>query len=312
MNNPDIRFVENKDIDYTKWDQCIDNSLFGIVYAKTWYLDRICPRWDALVWGDYLYIMPLVNNRKYGIRYIYQPFFTQQLGIFSAFEVNPEIVNRFLNAIPPVYRLADIKLNLGNQPTTTSFQYRKNITYHLSLAERHQTLQKNYSINTRRNIQKANKNQVWISPVYDIPRFIEFTRANLHDKSPEIGEVHYRALQNVITYALYHHEGELYGAWDSTNNLVAAVFFLNSYRKSIYLAASSNSAGIEQSAMFLLVDTFIRNNCGQNRILDFEGSNLPGIARFYAGFGASPQTYISVHRNRLPALLRIFRSNRKK
>lgn len=312
MSNPEIRFIENKAINYEKWDQCIDNSPFGITYAKSWYLDRICPQWDALVWGNYLYVMPLVTNRKYGIRYIYQPFFTQQLGIFSAFEVNPEIVNRFLNAIPPVYRLADIKLNLGNLPTTTSYQYRKNITYHLNLVQGLKAIREKYTLNTRRNIQKAVRNNIWISPVYEIPQFIDFTKANLKEKSPEITDIHYQALQNVITYAVYHHEGELYGAWDSTNNLVAAVFFLNSNRKSIYLAASSNSAGIEQSAMFLLIDHFIRNNSGQNRVLDFEGSNLPGIARFYAGFGSLPQVYYSAHRNRLPALLRIFRSNKKK
>jgi hypothetical protein len=41
--------------------------------------------------------------------------------------------------------------------------------------------------------------------------------------------------------------------------------------------------------------------------LDFEGSNIPGIARFYKGFGALPQTYYSLHQNRLPKLLQIFK-----
>jgi hypothetical protein len=59
--------------------------------------------------------------------------------------------------------------------------------------------------------------------------------------------------------------------------------------------------------MFLLIDTFIQNNSGKNLILDFEGSNIPGIARFYKGFGAMAETYYSVHQNRLPRLLRIFK-----
>ena len=67
---------------------------------------------------------------------------------------------------------------------------------------------------------------------------------------------------------------------DSANNLVASVFFLTSNQKSIYLAATSNQTGIEQSAMFLLIDTFIQNNAGKKQILDFEGSNISGIARF--------------------------------
>ncbi len=308
MNNPEIRFIKNKDIDIGKWDQCIDNSPFGIAYAKTWYLDRICPHWDALVWGEYLYIMPLVNSRKFGISYVYQPFFTQQLGIFSVFEVGTEIVNQFLNAIPAAYKLTDMKLNLGNLPSTTAFKLQKNTTYQLSLQPGSKTLQENYSSNTKRNIQKAIRNKIWISPVYDLLHFLDFTQLNLREKSPEIKPEHYQALQRVISYAIYHQSGELYGAWDSTNNLVAAVFFLTSNRKSIYLAASSNNTGIEESAMFLLIDTFIRNNSGKDIILDFEGSNLSGIARFYAGFGAKPQVYYSVHQNRLPKVLRIFKS----
>lgn len=87
----------------------------------------------------------------------------------------------------------------------------------------------------------------------------------------------------------------------------STLFFVTSNQKCIYLAASSNQAGIEQSAMFFLVDTFIEKNVCKKQILDFEGSNIRGVARFYAGFGATTETYYSVHQNRLPRLLRIFK-----
>ena len=307
MSNPEIKFVDNKDIDRTKWDQCIANSSFGIVYAYSWYLDRICPYWDALVWGNYLYVMPLVNNKKYGISYIYQPFFTQQLGIFSNFPPESDIVNQFLNSIPGKFRLTDMNLNLGNMPTADGYNIRKNTTYQLHLDSGADNIRTYYNSNTKRNIQKAIQNKISIFSVYDINQFLKFTQANLTKKSPEIKNKHYQALQKVISYALYHQLGEIYGAWDSANNLVASVFFLTSNQKSIYLAATSNQTGIEQSAMFLLIDTFIQNNAGKKQILDFEGSNISGIARFYAGFGALPETYYSVHQNQLPRLLQIFK-----
>lgn len=307
MSNQEISFIENRDINYQKWDQCIAGSPFGIVYAYSWFLDRICPNWDALIWGDYLYIMPLVNNNKFGIRYIYQPFFTQQLGIFSAFPPESEIVNQFLNAIPKQFRLTDMKLNIGNLPTTDSFRIIGNTTFHLNLYSGIESIHANYNTNTRRNIQKATQNKVFVSPVYDIPSFMKFTEANLKSKSPEVNPKHYLALQKVINYALYNQHGEIYGAWDSANNLIAAAFFVKSNQKAIYLAASSNATGTEQCAMFLLIDNFIQNNAGRNMILDFEGSNIPGIARFYAGFGATPQIYYSVFQNRLPRFLRYFK-----
>lgn len=307
MSNPDIRLIKHKDIDQQKWDECIRNSAFGIAYAYSWYLDRLSPGWNALVWGDYLYVMPLPNNRKYGIAYIYQPFFIQQLGVFSNFPPDPEIVNHFLHAIPEEYRLTDLKLNLGNKPTSRRLSIGKHTTHHLDLSAKTEKIREGYSTNTARNIRKAKKNKISVLPIYDINQFIAFTQANLKNKSPEVKTRHYAALQKMIGFAIYHHVGEIYGAFDGSNSLVAAAFFVTTNRKSIYLAASSNEKGTELSAMFLLIDTFIGNHAGTDLVLDFEGSDIPGIARFYQGFGGIPKTYYSVHQNRLPRLIRFLK-----
>lgn len=308
MKNPEIRFVKNKNIDRTKWDQCIENSPNGIAYAYTWFLDRICLRkWDALIWGDYLYIMPLVNKCKLGIHYIYQPFFTQQLGIFSPYTTDQEIVNQFLYAIPDKFKLTDMKLNSGNIPTASTFTVNKNTTYHLNLRPSIGDIRENYNTNTRRNIQKAFQNKIFVATLHDTNLFIDFTRKNLKCKSPEVKTKHYLALLEVINYAIINSFGELYGAWDTSHNLIAAAFFLTTRGKCIYLAASSNAKGIEQNAMSMLIDSFINDKAGSRQILDFEGSNISGIARFYAGFGATPQTYYSVHQNRLPSILMLLK-----
>jgi hypothetical protein len=307
MSNPEIRFVKNKDIDFQKWDRCIADSPFGIVYAYSWFLNRICPSWDALICGDYFYIMPLANNNKFGISYIYQPFFSQQLGVFSAYPIDSKIVNCFLLAIPERFRLTDMKLNWGNEPSTDQFQIKTNTNYHLNLQPEIQIIQAKYNSNTQRNIRKAVNSNVYVSQVDDIVSFIEFTRFNLKDKSPEVGVKHYSALQKVIGHAISKQLGEIYGAYDTANNLVAAAFFVSSNNRSIYLAASSNEIGTTQSAMFLLIDTFIRNNAGKELTLDFEGSNIAGIARFYSGFGAVSQIYYSVHQNRLPKIFRMLK-----
>jgi lipid II:glycine glycyltransferase (peptidoglycan interpeptide bridge formation enzyme) len=252
-------------------------------------------------------VMPLVNNSKYGISYIYQPFFTQQLGVFSNLSIESAIVGQFLNAIPKHFRLTDMNLNLGNAILSEHFSTRPNTTYHLSLQSEISEIQAAYNSNTRRNIQKATQNKVTISQISDVPLFLKFTSENLKEKSQEIKSRHYLALQEAINYALKNKLGEIYVACNSKNKMLASVFFVRSNQTSIYLAASSNQEGIEKSAMFLLIDTFIQNHAKNNLTLDFEGSNISGIARFYAGFGGLPKTYFSVHQNRLPKLLRIFK-----
>jgi len=307
MSNPEIKFVINSDIDRIKWDRCIADSAYGIAYAYSWYLDRICEKWDALIRGDYQYVMPLVNNTKYGISYIYQPFFTQQLGVFSNLSVEPAIVEQFLNAIPKQFRLTDMNLNLGNTFLSEHFNAKQNTTYHLNLHPEISEIRAAYNSNTRRNIQKSIQNKVTISQISDASLFLEFARTNLKEKSPEIKSQHYLALQKVINYALSNELGEIYVARNTENKMLASVFFARTNQTCIYLAASSNQEGIEKSAMFLLIDTFIQNSAKNNLILDFEGSNISGIARFYAGFGGLPKTYISVHQNHLPKLLRILK-----
>jgi hypothetical protein len=307
MSNSEIRFVKYKDIDRTKWDQCIDNSTSGIVYATSWYLDQICSHWDALILGDYEYVMPLVNKRKYGIRYIYQPFFNQQLGVFSKRSIESELTDQFLEVIPKQFRFIDMNLNLGNTIKAINYSLKQNTTYHLNLRSNIGEIRNAYHSNTRRNIQKAIQQNIQIRQVSDIEDFLRFTAENLSLKSPEIKKAHYSALEKVISFALANQSGELLGAWDSEDNLIASVFFVRSNQTVIYLAASSNQSGTEKSAMFLLIDTFISQNAEKDLILDFEGSNIQGVARFYAGFGAIPKTYYSVHQNRLPKLLRIFK-----
>lgn len=307
MSKPEIIFLTNKDIDREKWDQCITQSPFGIAYAFSWYLDRICTKWDALIGGDYEYVMPLVNNRKYGISYIYQPFFTQQLGVFSTQKTDKILVDTFLDAIPDKFRLIDMKLNIGNVIKNTQFKFRENITYHLPLNSSTDEIRQGYNTNTKRNIQKAIQNKLSVEISTDIGQFIEFTQTNLKEKASEVKNQHYLAFKEIIRFALANNLGEIYIVTDEQNSWLAAVFFLNTNQKCIYLAASSNSEGKEKSAMSLLIDSFIQKNAGSNLTLDFEGSNIHSIARFYAGFGATPQTYFSVHLNRLPWVTRILK-----
>ena len=307
MSNPEIRFVTHSEIDKRKWDSCIEQSPYGVAYAYSWYLDQICSHWDALVAGDYLFVMPLVNKRKFGISYVYQPFFTQQLGVFSPQSINATIVEQFVNAIPERFRLADLNLNLGNRIKNLQFLTRENTTYHLSLNSGFQEIQLAYNTNTKRNIQKAIQNKITVLHSEDADRFIAFTQTNLASKAPEVKQSHYTAFGEIIRYALANGLGEIYVVTNERGAWLSAVFFLRSNRKCIYLAASSTQEGFERSAMFLLIDRFIQENAGNNLTLDFEGSNIQGVARFYAGFGASPQNYLSVHINRLPRIIRLLK-----
>ena len=43
--------------------------------------------------------------------------------------------------------------------------------------------------------------------------------------------------------------------------------------------------------MFLIINQLVKEYAEKNILLDFEGSQIEGIARFYKGFGAVNQPY---------------------
>jgi hypothetical protein len=93
-------FHKNKTIDRKKWDDCIANSHNSLLYAYAWYLDIVAENWDAIVLGDYDAVMPLPYNRKlFGLKQVYQPFFAQQLGVFSVIPVGKPIFKQFLEKL---------------------------------------------------------------------------------------------------------------------------------------------------------------------------------------------------------------------
>jgi hypothetical protein len=106
-----IRYLVNKDIDKEKWDNCIDNAANGLIYGYSFYLDAMAKNWDALVLNDYEAVMPLTWNKKYGICYLYQPPFLQQLGIFNTTTLREEVKNAFIMAGLKRFRFVELFVN---------------------------------------------------------------------------------------------------------------------------------------------------------------------------------------------------------
>ena len=148
-----IHHIEHKAIDRAKWDTLISDS--GLVYAQSWYLDIVHLEWSAMVLGDYEAVMPITGGKKFGVNYLFQPFFVQQLGVFSSQEITAEVLQDFLNAIPQKYRFAEIRLNEGNvfEKPLQGIDFHRNIV--LDLNKDYDTIRANYHTNTKRNLSKA-------------------------------------------------------------------------------------------------------------------------------------------------------------
>jgi hypothetical protein len=158
-----IKYLRQDEINVDKWDQCISHSVNGMIYAFSWYLDIVNNRWEALVEGDYERVMPLTPGKKANINYLFQPPFTQQLGIFSTSHLTSQVVNDFIKAIPSKYKLIEINLNTYNKPDSQTTGFTPWLTHELDLISDYDTITKNYSNNLKRNLKKARQSKLSIS-----------------------------------------------------------------------------------------------------------------------------------------------------
>lgn len=299
-----IRYLKHNEINKKKWDNCIDHSINNIIYAYSWYLDIVCPNWNALIEDDYKSIMPLTAGKKYGIEYLYPPYFAQQLGVFSKEKLPKEKAEEFLNSIPSDYKFIEICLNTNNTFEFSGFQIKKNINLELSLDSSYDSLRKNYSRLTVRNIKKAMKNKVRIQKNIPPSDLISIFRKTRGEEISNLKDKNYKILLNLITTCLERGFAEVWGALTNDNKLCAGVVLFIKNNRAIFIFSATDANAKENGAMFFLIDNFIRNNAGNNTVFDFEGSNLPGVARLYRGFGSKENVYLQVKKNKLPKLVR--------
>lgn len=299
-----FKCLKHTKIDAEKWNQCINTALNSRIYAYTWHLDRTAVKWDALVWGDYEYVMPLPLGKKLGIKYLYQPAYSQQLGIFPS--PPTKVSEAFYEYIYANFRFSDVQLNSENLSRTNEskivFNVRKNFL--LPLSKSYEQLCTGFSTNTKRNITKGQKYKLNMVTGIRLEEYLEFkARATPAEITPKNLVV----LKTLIAFGLRKGFGKLYGVYTANNELCAAAYFCKHKERLIYFNAATNETGKKLGGMFFLLNALIEQNAEKNIILDFEGSIIPGIARFFAGFGAKAENYYQLNFNRLPLLLKWYK-----
>ena len=313
-----IRYLTNNQIDKQRWDDCIAQSSDGLVYVWSWYLDVVHPNWEALVEDDYETVMPLTGNKKFGINYLFQPFFTQKFGVFGKNEVSEEKIEQFLEAIPGKFKFAEIKCATLRVSRDSKGIKGCAISNHcnieLSLNQDYSVLASNFHSNTKRNLAKANKDGLTIVENAEPSAIIELFRKNRGKEIKKWDNNEYERLLSLVETAQNHEKCIVLGAQSYDNHLVAGAFFMISHKKIVFLFSGSDESNKENHGLTFLLDYVIEKYSGTDKILDFEGSDNEGLARFYKGFGGEEKYYQELKFNKLNKIfnfaLKIFKRNK--
>lgn len=294
-----IRFLTNDMIDRSSWDDCIGYAVNGNLNTSSWYLDIVSPGWCALVENDYERVFPLTVSAKGGFKYIMQPCFTQQLGLFYRSLASQEKLIEFVSQIPAEYKYIDINLNTSNQlPAGEPVSDLTNLE--LDLIGEYETIVSGYQYNLKRNLKKAAQNKLTLVKHVRPEEIISLFRSNKGQELTNLHDDQYNLMIRIAYESLQRGMSEIWGAYDEFNQLIAGVLWVTSHQKAIFLFSAVSATGKKLHAMPFLIDSFIRGNAGRPLTLDFEGSNDAGLARFYGSFGAKKVIYQRFVRNALP------------
>lgn len=273
-----IRRLQYKEIDFSKYQKCVDRSLQRNIYADRKILDTLCETWELLVYDDYDFVMPVPIKKKLGFKIVLMPLFCQQLGVFGKTK-NEQIERQFLDFLQKNYNVFSYSFNFHNVflPALTM---KKN--YFISKQE-YPSLRKNYFKGRKSTVKTAQYlscNEVKREEV------LSFIRANFRGLEKE------KDLDKFFRYIEFLDDKKqlkIFASFkeDALTNLAIVIDKQNRY--SLLGLINDDHYKLDNGASFL-IDRILQENIREGSF-DFMGGNLRGIEVFFKSFGSELQEY---------------------
>lgn len=285
-----IRHIKNRDIDRKKWDACIIDANNGLIYARSVYLDSMCENWDGLVLNDYETVMPLPYKTKGGIPYLYQPFFTQQGGIFGKNASERMIVASFLEKALRCYIAIQIHINYANKGFGVE---RCNLVLRLDKPFRE------LKVAFRKNIiARALKHNLCFEEDDDYDAVIADFKRYYAKKTSVIQPADYARFRDLCSKLLKMNMMIVRKVVSANGETVSSAIFFKDNKRLYYIMAVLKPEGRKFEASAFLIYKSIEEHAEKKIVFDFEGSEIPSIQSFFNKFGAKEEPYF-VFRKRL-------------
>jgi len=303
-----IHFLKNNEVNKDLWNDCIANSDHQLIYAKTFYLDNISPKWSALTGANYEWVLPLTCRKKFGIAYLYQPPFTQQLGVFAKPGVEVPYTT-IINYLQQHYRFIECNWNYTSPlpAIATAFEIKMATNFVLDLSRPYQNIAANYKQDLVRNLKRSKRFDVVYKQTNDYKKCISLYHEYYSDRMPHVKQSDYESFYNICAYAEKHTMVICREVTNTKNELLATALLLHDGNRLYNLINVTTTEGRKAEANHFLLDAVIKEFSGKDLLLDFEGSDLQGVKTFYQNFGGENQPYYMLKYNRLPWPLRLFK-----
>ncbi len=274
-----IRKVKYQEIDFEKYNACIENSVQKNGYCQKETLDFLCKNWELLVYDDYKAVMPIPFVKKTLMKIVLMPLFCQQLGVFGISD--KEINDAFLNYFRKNYHILNYAFNFQNE-FDTELSIKKN--FFVPVQE--------YAFLRRKKYFKGRKSTVKTAQYLDFrevftdAHILEFIKSNFKglDKT--------RDLDFFMKYLFFlekHGHLKMFGSFyeNHLTNIAILIDNVNSYS---LLGLINHENYKDHNGASFLIDRILMLNV-ENKAFNFMGGSIRTIGRFFKSFGADLQEY---------------------
>lgn len=265
------------------------NLSFGNIYSQSAWLDIVCSDWELLWDSNFqnFLAVPVYKKLKL-IKAVQQPFFTQQLGLVGPNSGNSELQKAFIDTLLKHYPLGIYHFNNGNVLNESHLTLRTNLIlpltdYQLDNLDGHH----------QRNIKKATKHGLAFKLI-EADDLVSFYFEH-NPQSPTFSEELKYQGKSIVHLLNQHGNFLSLAAVDNLGNIQSCLglgFFRN--RAYCLFNTSTTDARKIGAGHWLFAEAFQLLNNKEIEIFDFEGSEIPGVAKFFEGFGAIPEPYAAI------------------
>ena len=303
-----MRFEQIRDPNESTWSDAWHSRADRFPYDHIGYLDSLGVEWSS-VGSDDTFLPFAVGRSALGYTQAFCPLGAQRLGLIGPQSGEAKALRAALDSLP---RWTRIRLNVdrpADWPSNRSWHWR-NLgwerwfelpNYELHLGSSYEQVYAGYSSQIRRNLSKAKGNQLW---EYSNPDELWSYFVQNQGEKYHVPKGYEQAMKSAMYHLLHQGRGAVWAAIGEGNQWLAGMFIAFSGERAVLLFSAVTPEGRAQNSMTWLVNEFVTMAVGRWSVFDFEGSQAPGLARFYQGFGAQNVPYLRWERWNLPWPLR--------
>ena len=277
------------------------------LFQQDWWLDTVygAKNWDVILAeseGEITDALPYGYERKMGFRLIRPALLTPYLANIDQTDAGSLLAlmrqlppsSECIIAVPPI---ASLEKPFANTP---DLNWQKKTTYLLPLNSSTDHIFQSFTHERKRHIKKAAKHLEIVDNVWDLNHFITWHQRSFANKKTNYPYMP-AFIDQIVKTAQERHAVVCKQAF-LEGKMIAQIACFYDTRAMYYLLGAYDDAYTYYNAMSLLMYACIQDaHSLQLEIFDFEGSSDPGIAAFFAKFGAIQSHYYILSKR--PSLL---------